>query len=187
VSWVEAFNLAGVDVSTPGVADYTRGSIITWGVSQGWSNNRIQREISSLGIGISVGQLDPMVRAERSRQGANLTSTQLGMDYSAGSLVAPEPPDNWTGQYVHQVTMVYREAVGANQYELHTRTVGLKSSVPLTPSQATQAAFDIMTPELGEPGTPDMPDMAQVLTSQLTGIWYDTQGRAIPTAQGGVA
>jgi hypothetical protein len=180
VSWVEAFGLAGVDVSSPGVADYTRGAIAQWGVGQGMSANAILGEFRNAGVGIQRQQGLELVRGEQERQSTSGTSVQLGMDYSTGELVGAEPPVNWTGQYVHQVTLIYREKVGDNAYELHDRTVALKSSVPLTPSQAIEAAYDYWTPEPGEPGTPNAPDLSQAIMTQLTGVWYDTQGRNLP-------
>jgi hypothetical protein len=187
MSWVEAFGLGGVDVSNPGVADYSRGAIIQWGVGQGFSQNRIESELRGAGVGIQASVQRGLIQAEQARQGASLESTQLAMDYSTGTLLGGVTPENWTGQYVHQVTMTYQEQTGPRAYELHDRTVGLKSSVPLTPSQAIEAAFDIITPEPGEPGTPNAPDLSQVIMSQLTGVWYDTQGRNIRSATSTVA
>jgi hypothetical protein len=174
MSWSDAFGLYGVDVGAPGVADYARGAIISYGVGQGWSNNRVQREVRAAGLGISVGQLDPMVRAERSRQAQAATSSQLGVDYSTGQILPGTPPANWTGQYVHQVTVTYRTKDEAGAYELHTRTMGIKSSLPLSPMAASNAALDIMEEEPEPGGTPRLPDVSGVLTTQLTGAWYDT-------------
>jgi len=162
------------------VADYARGAIISYGVGQGWSNNRVQREVQSAGLGISVGQLDPMVRAERDRQAAALTSAQLGVDYSSGQLLPGTPPENWTGQYVHETTVTYRTRDEEGNYALHTRVLHTKADQPLTPAQASSSALDIMEEE-PEPGqTPRLPITADVLTTQLTGVWYDTvrAGRA---------
>lgn len=180
MSWVEAFDLGGIDVSSPGVADYTRGAIIQWGVGQGLSNQAIYRTIRSVDLGISVGQLGPMVRAERDRQGTALSSTQLGVDYNSGTLLAATPPDNWNGQYVHKVVMTTRESLGGNEYVLNERTTAIKSSAPLTPMQAVNAAMDYWTPVPGQPQTPNAPDLSQALVTQLRGVWYDTDqpGRA---------
>ena len=180
MSWVEAFDLGGIDVSSPGVADYTRGAIIQWGVQQGLSNSAIYRELRSVDLGFSVGIAGPMVREERDRQGTALESTQLAVDYSTGTLLAATPPDNWNGQYVHKVTSIFRTSLGGTEYELNDRTVSIKSSVPLTPTQAINAAYDVWsTQEVGE-DTPDAPDMSNALVTQLRGVWYDTDkpGRA---------
>lgn len=180
MSWVEAFDLGGVDVSSPGVADYTRGAIIQWGVQNGLSHSAIQREISGLGIGFSAGQLLPMIREEEDRQGTALESTQIGVDYSTGTLLASTPPDNWNGQYVHKVTAIFRTSLGGNQYDLNPRTVSIKSSVPLTSFQAQNAAYDLWSTQTSGEDTPDAPDMSNALVTQLRGVWYDTDkpGRA---------
>lgn len=179
MSWVEAFGLAGVDVSSPGVADYSRGAIIQYGVGQGWSQNRIEAELRSAGVGLTAMQQRNMIQAEQARQGASATSAQLPVDYSTGELLGAEPPANWTGQYVHQVTMTYREGAGPGIYELHTRTMGIKSSVPLSPWQASDASLGLLEQN---PESPNLPQQAQVLATQLTGVWYDTLGRDVPTA-----
>lgn len=187
MAWIEAFDLAGVDISSPGVADYARGAIIQWGVGQEWSQNRIEAELRNNGVGLQATQQRKLIQAEQDRQDARLTSTQLSVDYSTGELIAPEPPANWTGQYVHQVTMTTRSLEDDGSYTLSTRTVGIKASTPLTPSQAVNAAFDVITPQEGETGSPDSPAPGDVVLSQLTGIWYDTQGRNVPRSVFGVA
>lgn len=180
MSWVEAFDLGGVDVSNPGVRDYTRGAIIQWGVQTGLSNSAIYRELRSVDVGFSVGQAGPMVRAERDRQGTALTASQLGVDYSSGTLLAATPPDNWNGMYTHQVVLTTRTTNETGGYSLSSRSTAVKSSVPLTPYQAINAAMDYWTPVPGEPQTPNAPDLSQALVTQLRGVWYDTDkpGRA---------
>jgi hypothetical protein len=184
MAWIEAYGLAGVDVSTPGVADYTRGAIAQWGVGQGLSGNQILNLFQDNGVGIrrSLGQ--DLIATERQRQAASLSSTALNVDYSTSSIVNATPPANWTGQFVHQVTMTYRDTVAPGAYELHTRTIGIKAGTPLTPFSAVEAAMNVITPQAGETGSPDMPLPAQVIMSQLTGTYYDTQGRNLPTALG---
>lgn len=187
MAWIEAFDLAGVDISSPGVADYTRGAIVQWGVGQGWSQNRIESELRNNGVGLQASAQRQLIQAEQERQQAGPGATQLGIDYSTGELLMPEPPETWTGQYVHQVTMTTRMREDDGSYTLSTRTVGIKASTPLTPSQAVNAAFDVITPQPGETGSPDSPAPGDVILSQLTGIWYDTQGRKVPQSFSGVA
>jgi hypothetical protein len=179
MAWIEAYGLAGVDVSTPGVADYTRGAIAQWGVGQGLSGNQILNLFQDNGVGIrrSLGQ--SLIATEQQRQAAHLTSTELAVDYSTNSILGGSVPENWNGQFVHQVTMTYRETVASGSYELHTRTVGIKAGTPLTPFSAIEAARNVITPQPGETGSPDMPLPDQVLMSQLTGTYYDTQGRGV--------
>lgn len=184
MSWVEAFDAGGIDLTNPGVADYVRGSIISWGVGQGMSNDAIQRELINARVGISVKQQDPFIAAERVRQGASLSSTQLDINYSSGELVAPEPPVNWTGQYVHQVTFQYRDPNSADPYALHEHTVGVKSTLPLSPYDAINAGYNVLS--INNPDSPTIPDNAKVMVSQLTGMWYDTQGRRLPSVDAGI-
>jgi hypothetical protein len=174
MSWVEAFGLYGVDTSTPGVADYARGAIIQYRVAQGASNNAIQRELSANRLGISVGQLDPMIRAERARQNAASSAAELGVDYNSGTILPGQPPANWTGQYVHQVTLTYRTRNANGDYELGWRTMGVKAGVALTPMAATGSVLDMMDETSDMPDTLKLPPTASVLTTQLTGVWYDT-------------
>lgn len=182
MAWIEAFDLAGVDISSPGVADYTRGAIVQWGVGQGWSQNRIEAELRNNGVGLQASVQRNLIQAEQARVQAGPGSAQLGIDYSSGELLAPEPPANWTGQYVHQVTFTTRTLQDDGSYELNDRTVGVKSSIPLTPAQAVNAGFDVISQApASETGTPS-PTLQNVVLSQLTGIWYDTQGRNLPVA-----
>jgi hypothetical protein len=96
------------------------------------------------------------------------------VDFTTGTVLPSEPPENWTGRYVHQVTVTYRTRDTEGNYELHTRTLGVKSSTPLSPMAASNAALDIMEEEPEPGGTPRLPDVAGVLSTQLTGVWYDT-------------
>lgn len=176
MSFLEALEPYGLDFSAPGAATMARGLIIANRVGLGWSNNAIQRELSSNGLGISVGQLDPMVRAERARQAAGPTANQLGVDYSTGELLPGVAPDNWTGQYVHQVTTTYRTKDTDGNFQLHTKTMWVKANDPLTPNEAAGDVLDILTAEPEEGEEPTGPELSQVLTTTLTGVWYDTRG-----------
>lgn len=168
-----------MDVSAPGVADYSRGAIISYGVGQGWSANRILAETTAAGVGIRRSQGLELVKAEQGRQGQAPSAAALGVDYTTGSILPGAPPENWTGQYVHQVTVTYRVTNEEGAYELHTRTLGVKSGVPLTPMAASNAALDIMEEEPEAGATPRLPMTTGVLTTQLTGVWYDTLGRNV--------
>jgi hypothetical protein len=184
MSWVEAYGLAGIDVSIPGVQDFTRGAIVQWGVGQGLSGNAILQTMSDVGVGLQRTQGLALVSAERERRGASLTSAQLNVDYSTGSILDATPPFNWTGEYVHQVTVTYREKVADNTFELHTRTVGIKAGAPLTPFAAIEGAMNYLSALPDDPESPNLPERSQVILSQLTGVWYDTQGRNLPRALG---
>jgi hypothetical protein len=129
-------------------------------------------------VGIRRSQGLDIVRAEQERQGAALTSAQLGVDYSTGAILQGQPPADWTGQYVHQVTVTYRTHDTEGNYELHTRTLGVKSTEALSPMAAVNSALDIMEEEPEAGKTPRLPTTAGVLTAQLSGVWYDTNRSA---------
>jgi hypothetical protein len=185
MSWSGFFADYGLDASDPGVSSYVRGAIIQDLVGEGASANSIIGVLQGEGISVRRQTALQMIKAEQERQQAGGTSAQLGIDYSTGELLPGEPPANWTGQYVHQVTATYRTMGENGAYELHIATKGIKSSIALTPLQATNAAMDIFEtpPEEGVPRSPNVIAGQDVLSYQLTGVWYDTQGRNLPNTR----
>ena len=178
MSWTEAFGLYGVDVSAPGVADYSRGAIIQYGVGQGWSANRILGELTGAGVGVRRSHGLELVRAAAERTAADTTVNQLGIDYSSGTVLPGNPPANWTGQYTHRVGVTYRTVDEDGRYELHTRYLSVVAAEPLTPLAATNAALDIMEEEPEPGGTPRLPAVSGVLTTQMTSVFYRTSRAA---------
>lgn len=174
MSWAEAFGLYGVDVSSPGVADYARGAVIQQRVAEGWSANAILGELSNNGLGIRRSQGLALVRNEYARQQASSTINQVGVDYTTGELLPSTPPENWTGEYTHRVAVTYRVPDDQGNYELHTRYLSVVAGTPLSPLAATNAALDIMEEEPEPGGTPRLPKVSGVLATQMAGVWYRT-------------
>ena len=181
MSWLEALTDYGADVGNPGVAAYTRGAIIQYRVGQGWSAGSIMRELRVNGLGIRNEQGLSLIRAEQARQSVGLTGAQIGVDYTTGELLPGAPPDNWTGQYVHQVTVTSRERLPDGSYVLHARTMGIVAGQPLSPLGATQSALEQMTQAPTEGEEPTGPQLSDILTTELTGVWYRT-GRPLTAA-----
>jgi len=173
MSFLAALSPYGLDFADPGVAAMARGAIITNRVGLGWSNNAIQRELSANGLGIGVGQLDPMVRAERARQAPGPAANQLGVDIQSGALLPGVAPAGWTGQYVHQVTVTYRTKDQAGNFALHTEARWVKAGNALSPAQAAQSALDTYTEGPSDDEEPTGPEMSQVLSASLSGVWYE--------------
>lgn len=167
---------------TGAATSYLRGAIIQQAVSAGASANSILSALSANGLGLRRQQGLALVNEEQSRQAASGTASQLNLTSSTAQLLDTAPPENWTGQYVHQVTATYRTRDEEGNYILHTRTLGLKSTNALTPAQAIQSATDIMTSDVPSDEEADYPLPSDVLSMSLTGTWYDVQNRNLPRA-----
>ena len=181
MSWIDLLgSIAGLGGVSGEASSYLRGQVINQAVRAGASANSILRALSSNNMGIRRGQGLDLIAQEKARQLAGTTTTQLPPGISADAALGMAP-ENWTGQYVHQVTATYRTKDEEGNYMLHTRTIGLKGTVPLTPAEAAQAAMDILaTPGGEEPTEGNYPKGGDVLSVSLSGVWYDTQGRNIP-------
>ena len=186
MSWLETLgDLASLGGISGAAHSYLRGQIITQAVRAGASANSILKALSGYGLGIRRTQGLAMVRGEQARQLAGATANQISATDSLGQLLGTTPPANWTGRYMHQVTVTYRTRTPEGDYQLHTRTLGIKSTELLSPETATQGALDIMNTGAltAEEGAYPLP--SDILTSAMTGIWYDTQRRNLPSIPGG--
>lgn len=184
MSWVDAINDYGADLSIPGVEQYVRGSIIQARVAQGWSQGSIRAELSTNDVGIRAEQANALIQAERLRQATGTTAAQIGVDFSTGELLPSEPPDFWTGQYVHKVTITYRTMNTDGSYKLGITTQAVKSNVTLSAEDASADALAQMMQEPEDGEEPTGPDMSQILTTQLSGVWYDVNQRALRRSVG---
>jgi len=162
-------------------ASYTRGVLITQGVRAGESANTIINGMSSLGIGIQRTQALNLIRAETERQAAGATANQLDLSAPVDQILAGTPPADWTGQYVHQVVVTWRERDEEGNYVIHDRTFGIKSATVLTSGEAQQAALDIIAQGASFDPEHYPIDPDSILATSLSGAWYDTQGRSLPS------
>lgn len=158
-----------------GAAAYVRGQIISDAVGEGFSANQILAGLSAYGYGIARQEGLELVRNEVARQALSPTANQLDLSLPIPQLQQMNAPDNWTGQYLHQVTATWRERQTGGGYVTGTRTFGIKSQDILTPSQAVAAAQDILATPESEGGTPDMPQSYDITSYSLTGAWFDVR------------
>lgn len=181
MTWLDTLaELASSDVGVGPGASYTRGAIITQAVREGASGNAILDALGAAGLGVRREQGLSLIAAERSRQMAGRTAAQLDLSASPAAILSATPPDGWTGQYVHQVTVTYRTRDEEGNYLLHTRTLGIKSASLLTAADAYAAATEIMTSQIPSEEEGEYPLPSDILSGSLSGVWYDTQNRNLP-------
>ena len=162
-------DLSGVISAHAAAASYIRGVVIGQAVRAGASANSILNSLTGAGLGI------------RRTQGLGATSAQITLAQPIDESVLGGAPAGWNGQIIHQVSVVYRTRDEEGNYLLHTRTLGIKSSTVLTPEEAIVAAQSILT-QTAEPGASTyIVDPGSVLSMSLSGAWYDTQGRTVPS------
>lgn len=160
---------------SPGTAAYYRAMGIQAGVQAGASSNSIIRALQGQGLGIRRTQLLSTISQARDRFSTATTATQIPPGESAGTVLAGEAPAGWTGRYIHQVTATYRSIDEEGNYLLHTRTLGIVTRRALTAEEASAHAFDLMTQTpLGDEESP-YPLSADILSLELTGVWYQTR------------
>jgi hypothetical protein len=167
------FDLQG-SFDSPGAIAYGRGALISAGVRQGVSANGILRGLQSLGIGMNRQSGLDTIRAVAGQIAASQTAQALQFDASSGELLTGTPPENWTGQYVHQVTGTFRTRTTSGGYEVSSRTLGIKSSSALSPGEAASAAMDILETPIGEEDVDTYGAEGDLVSLSLTGAWYDT-------------
>lgn len=162
-----------------GAESYTRGALIGYGVRAGMSQTATMNLLRQANVGFRAQQFGQVFNDYRYQVAASSTAGALDFDSDTGQLLAGSPPENWTGQYVHQVTATFRTRNEEGEYELSQRTLGIKSSDTLTPFEAAQAAMGI----IDMPVEPDDEDRygstGDLLSLGLTGAWYDTNPGAL--------
>jgi hypothetical protein len=163
------------DTSTEGGTAYARGAIIEAGVREGYSIGSVRLALAGYGVSFSSAQVSGAYNAMAGIVAAGQTAQALPVDVNTGEIFAGEPPDDWTGSYVHQVTGVFRAQTESGGYELRTRTIGIKSTQLLTPFDAAQAAMSIIEAPIEGDDQGTYGGMGDLLSTSLTGAWYDTR------------
>lgn len=163
------------DLSTEGAMAYTRGAILQAGAEEGYSLGSVRNALAGYGIDYEEVWLRNAYNGVADIVGNRPAATELSIDTSTGEILSGSPPDNWTGQYVHQVTGQFRAKATTGKYELRTRTFGIKSDVPLTPLDASNAAMQIIEMPVSEDEEDRYGAIGDLLTLNLTGAWYDTR------------
>ena len=154
---------------------YARGAIMQAGAEEGYSLGSIRNALAGYGIDYEETWLRNAYNGMAEIVGNRPAATELSIDSSTGEILSGSPPDNWTGQYVHQVTGQFRAKATTGEYELRTRTFGIKSDVPLTPLDAANAAMQIIDMPVSEEDEDRYGSVGDLLTLNLTGAWYDTR------------
>lgn len=183
MSWLDTLTeLTGSGGGAGPGASYIRGQVITQAVREGASGNQILDALGNAGLGIRRDQGQALISAERARQMAGRTSLQIDPSLTPVDLLSATAPDRWTGQFVHQVAVIYRTKDEEGNYILHTRTLGIKSRTLLSPADAFAAATQIMTSSIPSEEEGEYPLPSDILSGSLSGVWYDTQNRNLPAA-----
>lgn len=163
------------DTSSEGAMAYTRGAIIGAGVREGYSIGSVRQALSGYGVSFTGSQVSNAYNALAEIIAQGQSASALSVDTSTGEILSGTPPDNWTGQYVHQVTATFRAQATTGEYELRTRTLGVKSDTPLTPAQAADAAMNVIEMPVDEEDEDTYGSVGNLLALNLTGAWYDTR------------
>jgi hypothetical protein len=162
------------DLSTQGGVAYARGAIIQAGVREGYSIGSVVQALHGYGVSFSAGQVSQTYHAYEEVLAAGQSAAQLSVDADTGEVLGGTPPDNWTGQYVHQVTATFRARTSSGAYELRTRTLGIKSSELLSPEDAVNAAQSVIETPVEEDDEDTYGGVGDLLSSNLSGVWYAT-------------
>jgi hypothetical protein len=162
------------DLSTQGGMAYARGAIIQAGVREGYGIGSVTQALQGYGVSFTGSQVSQTFHAYEEILAQGQTAAQLSVDADTGEILGGNPPDNWTGQYVHQVTATFRARTSSGAYELRTRTLGIKSSELLSPEDAVNAAQSVIETPVGEDDEDTYGGIGDLLLSHLTGVWYGT-------------
>jgi hypothetical protein len=163
------------DLSTDGGTAYARGAIIEAGVREGYSIGSVRQALAGYGVGFSSSQVSETYNALSGIISAGQTAAALPVDVTTGEIFAGPPPENWTGQYVYQVTATFRAQTESGGYELRTRTMGVKSTEVLSANDAVNAAMSLVNAPVEEEDEDTYGGMGNLLTMSMTGAWPDTR------------
>lgn len=175
MSWTGDFSALQDVLGAPGTDVYARGVIMQSGAAAGASGASVLGALRTAGLGIRTQDFYQVYGALRSQAAANQTASALSVDASTGEIMGGNPPANWTGQYVHQVTATFRTRDDQGNYELSQRTLGIKTSSVLTPYDAAQAAMGILSTPVEGDDEDRYGGAGDLLGLTLTGAWYDTR------------
>lgn len=162
-------------LGSPGAAEYARGAIMAAGAASGASGASVLGQLRSYGLGIRTQSFYQTYNALQARYAANASASSLSVDSTTGLFAAGNPPENWTGQYVHQVTATFRTRDDQGNYMLSQRTLGVKSATVLTPYDASQAALSVINTPVEDDDQGRYGGAGDLLGLTLTGAWYDTR------------
>lgn len=163
------------ELSDNGTMAYSRGAILQAGVEEGYSLGSIRNAMAGYGVDYEETWLRNAYNGMAEIVGNRPAATELSIDTSTGEILSGNEPDGFTGQYVHQVTAQFRAKATTGEWELRTRTMGIKSDVPLTPLDAANAAMTLIEMPVSEEDEDTYGSVGDLLTLNLTGAWYDTR------------
>ena len=161
-------------LDNPGALAYARGQIISYGVSQGISANQTLSALRSIGAGFNRANFLETFRQVQAAYIPAQRAGSLALDESTGMLLPSTPPADWTGQYVHQVTVTWRTKDDFGNYEIHSHPYATKSNSVLTPAQAVEDVLGIISTPLEGDEDYRYPVPSDILVMALTGGFYDT-------------
>lgn len=176
MSWLGDFGDLQGTLGAEGAQSYARGAIIGAAARAGWSANQTLGALRSAGLGFRRADFLRAYGAVVSGIQASQTASSIPLEAIGTPGGLPEPPANWTGQYLHQVTVTFRQPGEGGQSVILTRTMGIKSAEVLSPFEAAQAALGIIETPVPEEEESGYPSASQVVSVQLTGLWHDTRG-----------
>lgn len=179
MSFLEGLDLIGADLGSEGAVAYARGAIIGAGARAGASTYAVAKALRENGIGFRYINIRDTLAAAVAELAAGQSATALQVDSTTGEILPGTPPADWTGQYVHQVTATFRTRDDEGNYQLHQRTLGIKGSTVLTPYEAAQAALGILETPEDDDTEGGYGAAGDLLSMQLTGVWYDTNPSAL--------
>lgn len=183
MSWTDPLDLAP-DVlagGAPGAVAYLRGAVMGAAARAGASGKSVLASLRAAHIGYRTQTFYQAYGALRAEAASAATAASIPLEVASGAPLAAEAPPNWTGQYTHAVTGVIREAAEGGGYTLRYATRYLVSPTILSPAEASSAYVDmLMTP--GERGQAYLASVSDLLTTQLSGLWYRTGRQDYGTA-----
>lgn len=179
MSWLGDFGALADTLGTEGAQVYARGAIMAGAAREGLSANRALGVLHSAGLGIRRADFLRAYSAARSALTGAAGAANIPLESARLPTGMPPAPSNWTGQYLHQVTVIYRQPGEAGTNVVLSRTLGIKSSTVLSPFEAAQGALGIVESPIEDEAESGYPSPSQVLSVQLTGMWYDTRGNLV--------
>jgi len=156
---------------------YVRGQVISQGIRAGASANSILLHLINHNIGVRRTQGLAIIRQEQARQAAGATANALDLSQPVSSILAADTPAGFTGNYIHQVSIVYRTRDEEGNYMLNSIYRAVSSPTILTPEEATQAGINIVTSNPSPTrGTPEVKPES-IMMAGLSGAWYQVHTR----------
>lgn len=166
-------DLAGT-LESQGTVAYTRGAIIQAGVLGGASANATLAALRDAGVGFNRANfLKTWAQAQEQVLPAQRAGS-LAFDTTTGAILPGQPPPDWTGQVVHQVTATWRTKETDGSYTVRSKPYGVIAPGFLSPADAIDAAMDIISTPMSSDDAERYPSPSDILALSLTGAWYRT-------------